>query len=157
MFVVTPFVELALLLQIAENIGGWNTFALVIVTGVVGSFLAKSQGFRVWTQIQDDMRHGRMPTDSLADGAMILVAGAVLITPGVLTDAFGLCLLVPAFRRLLQKGLARYVKANVNVQMTSPFANPFVAADDGDVVDSYVADDPSEDDVVDPAPNTDQP
>ena len=83
--------------------------------------------------------------------------GAVLITPGVLTDAFGLCLLVPAFRRLLQKGLARYVKANVNVQMTSPFANPFVAADDGDVVDSYVADDPSEDDVVDPAPNTDQP
>jgi len=153
MFVVTPFVELVLLFQIAEHIGGLETLALVIVTGVVGSLLAKSQGFRVWNQIQDDMRNGRMPADSLADGAMILFAGAVLITPGVLTDAFGLCLLVPPFRRLLRRGLSKYFKTNVKVQMMSPLNGPYGAADEADVVDSFVADDSSHDDDVVDAPS----
>lgn len=141
LFVVIPFIEVALLLQIAAYMGGWRTFALVVVTGVAGSFLARTQGFRVWNQIRQDLRTGKMPTDSLADGAMVLAAGAFLITPGVLTDAFGFGLLIPAFRRLMRKWLTKYVGANVQVQTHSTFSNPFGGQPDGgDIVDSYAVD-----------------
>lgn len=142
LFVVIPIVEVALLLQIADQIGGWQTFGIVVVTGVVGSFMARSQGFRVWHQIRQDLRTGKMPTESLADGAMILVAGAFLITPGVLTDAFGFGLLIPAFRRLMRKLLTKYVGAKVDIRTQSNFGSPFMphSEDDGDIVDSYVVD-----------------
>ena len=142
LFVVIPIIEVALLLQIADQIGGWQTFGLVVVTGVVGSFLARTQGFRVWHQIRQDLRTGKMPTESLADGAMILVAGAFLITPGVLTDAFGFGLLIPAFRRLMRKWLTEYVGASVDIQTHASFGNPFMPHpdEDGDIVDSYVVD-----------------
>lgn len=147
LFVVTPFVEVALLLQVAAAIGGWRTFLLVVVTGVAGAFLARSQGFRVWTRIQQDLRTGKMPTDSLADGAMLLIAGAFLITPGILTDAFGFGLLVPAVRRVTRRMLANYFRGHVHVETSGDFVNPFSGGyQNGDVVDSYVVDSPQGDD-----------
>ena len=80
---------------------------------------------------------------------MILVAGAFLITPGVLTDAFGFGLLIPAFRRLIRKLLAKYVGASVDIQTHASFGNPFMphSDDDGEIVDSYVVDaEPNDDD-----------
>lgn len=161
LFVVIPFVEVALLLRIADGIGGLNTFALVIVTGVIGSLLARSQGFRVWRQMQEDLSAGRMPTQSLADGAMILVAGAFLVTPGVLTDLFGLSLLIPIVRTVIRRGLASSFKANTNFQVHSSLGNsipqPFAPGEGfgnnsisedsaADIVDSYVVDDEAPDD-----------
>ena len=103
LFCVVPFVELWLLLAVAERTSALATLALVIFTGIVGAGLARQQGFSVLQKLQSEMAANRVPTTALADGAMILVAGALLLTPGILTDAFGFSLLVPPIRVLYRK------------------------------------------------------
>ena len=115
LFIVLPFVELFLLMQLAEHFGAWHTLGLVVLTGVVGATLAKLQGLRTIQRLQEEVAQGRMPTTSLLDAGMILVAGALLVTPGVLTDAFGFSLLIPACRRLYGSLVARYIKRHFNV------------------------------------------
>ena len=95
MFVCLPLAELALLMAMAEQISWQATFALVIFTGVLGAALARWQGFKTLQKIQSEMAEKRMPKDSLMDAGMILVAGALLLTPGIMTDAFGFSLLFP--------------------------------------------------------------
>lgn len=107
LFVALPALELALLIQIGRHVGVLETLALIAVTGVVGASLARSQGLRVLSQVQQQLAEGKMPTDSLTDGLMILLAAALLVTPGVLTDAVGLLCLIPAFRRLVKRELMR--------------------------------------------------
>ncbi len=106
LFVVVPIVELALLLRIGDMIGWPGTLVLVVVTGVVGASLARWQGVKTLLHINQDLAEGRMPAPLLLDGLMILIAGAFLITPGVITDAVGFALLVPHVRNRL-KSLAR--------------------------------------------------
>ena len=110
LFTVLPLLELALLVKIGRAIHVGPTLALVIVTGVVGASLAKHQGLRTLRRIQADLAQGRMPTTELVNGLMILVAGAVLITPGVVTDAFGFALLIPPIRALLRRWVVAYFK-----------------------------------------------
>ena len=116
LFVVLPAVELALLIEIGSRFGTLHTLALIVVTGVVGASLARGQGLGVLRRIQSDVEQGQLPAHSLVDGVMILVAAALLVTPGILTDAFGFLCLVPAFRRvvrgLLWKRLERAVREN---------------------------------------------
>ena len=107
LFVVLPAVELALLIEVGRRIGTPATLTLIIVTGVVGASLARRQGLGVLRDLQLETAAGRLPAGSLVDGVMILVAGALLVTPGVLTDAFGFLCLVPAFRRAAKRGLLR--------------------------------------------------
>ena len=112
LFVLMPAIELTLLIELGKLIGTFPTLALIAVTGVVGASLARLQGLSVLRQTQSQLSRGELPADSLADGVMILVAGALLITPGVLTDALGFSLLVPAFRSVIKKLLwARFQKA----------------------------------------------
>ena len=106
LFVAVPIVEMYLLIRIGEAIGWPPTLALVLVTGVLGATLARRQGLSALRRIQEETAAGRVPGDALFDGALILVAGAVLITPGVLTDVFGFLCLVPAFRRMLRRRLS---------------------------------------------------
>jgi UPF0716 protein FxsA len=102
LFVLLPLVELLLLIRIGDAIGfGW-TALLVIVTGAVGARLVARQGRMVWREIRLRLEAGQMPGVELAHGAMLLVGGAFLITPGVLTDMFGLLLMVPWFRELIR-------------------------------------------------------
>jgi UPF0716 protein FxsA len=98
LFTVVPLIELALLVYLGQWVGFWPTMALVLGTGVLGAWLAKVQGLFVLRQVQSELAQGRMPTNALVDGALILVAGTVLLTPGLITDLFGFVLLVPPGR-----------------------------------------------------------
>ena len=107
LFVVLPAVELALLIQVGQRIGTLETLLLIVATGVVGASLAKAQGLRVLQALQAEAQAGRMPTSPLVDGPIILVAGALLVTPGVLTDVFGFLCLIPGTRSLMKTLLRR--------------------------------------------------
>jgi len=114
LFVAMPLIELLVLLRVHEAIGLMSTLALVILTGVVGAFLARVQGLLVVTQIQRELAGGRMPAPRLMDGVMILVAGVLLITPGLITDAAGFALLVPPVRAAIRAWLRRKVEARLS-------------------------------------------
>jgi UPF0716 protein FxsA len=116
LFIVLPAVELALLIEIGQRIGTFETLALIVVTGIVGAAMARSQGLRVLSEVQTRVARGEMPADSLVDGLMILIASALLVTPGVLTDAVGFLCLVPAFRRLVKREVVRRFEKAVREQ-----------------------------------------
>jgi UPF0716 protein FxsA len=135
LFIVVPFVELALLLKLADMTSWQHTLLLVIVTGVIGTWLARSQGLRTYRKIQQSLAAGQMPTDSLIDAAMILVAGALLLTPGILTDLFGFSLLFPLTRHLYRRWLVKRFKTRFSVQTTFRPGDP---QQESEVIDSYV-------------------
>jgi len=106
-FILIPILELAVLLKLHEAAGLGNTLAIVIITGFVGAFLARAQGIMVLAQIRRDLAEGRMPAPRLMDGVMILIAGVLLITPGLITDTAGFLLLIPAVRARIRVWLRR--------------------------------------------------
>ena len=99
---VVPIVELRILLWVKDQTSWSATIVLVVLTGMIGATLARRQGWKTVQRIQHDLDDGRMPATAMVDGLLILVAGVVLITPGMLTDAFGFALLVPAFRKVVR-------------------------------------------------------
>ncbi len=109
-FVLTPIIELFLLIELGKMIGTWNTIFIVVVTGVVGAMLAKSQGLSVLRKIQVDIANGIMPADPLFDGALVLVGGVLLVTPGIITDLLGFLLLIPLTRAGVKKVLKKWFK-----------------------------------------------
>ncbi len=110
LFTVLPLTELYLLIKVGGYLGAFPTIMIVLITGVIGGLLARSQGLGVQRQIRMDLQNGVIPTDSLIDGLFILIAGALLITPGMITDVFGFFLMVPGFRGWLKKRLKGYFK-----------------------------------------------
>jgi UPF0716 protein FxsA len=138
LFTVVPLVELALLLEVGRRIGTPATLALIVVTGAVGAILAKWQGLGVLRRIQVELGAGRMPGAAIVDGVIILIAGALLITPGVLTDIVGFLCLIPAtrtgMRAVLWRILARAVRqgrasVHVHIDEWPPGAPPERPAD----------------------------
>ena len=113
LFTVIPLLELYLLIRLGAYLGALDTLAIVIATGIVGGLLARSQGLAVLNRIRMELEEGRIPADSLFDGVMILVAGVLLITPGLLTDGLGLSLLIPWTRQGLKSWLGRKVQERV--------------------------------------------
>ncbi len=113
LFTTVPLIELALLVWIDRHIGLPATLGLVIVTAMVGAWLAKSQGVRTLARLQTELAAGRMPAEPLLDGLMIFVAGAVLLTPGLLTDLFGFFLLAPAGRGLVRRAVVKRLEQRV--------------------------------------------
>jgi UPF0716 protein FxsA len=107
LFVALPAAELALLIEVGKRIGTGATLALIVATGIVGASLARRQGLDVLGVVRRETAAGRLPASTLIDGVLILLAGALLVTPGILTDAFGFLCLVPAFRRLVKRELLR--------------------------------------------------
>ena len=112
-FILMPLIELAVLLKVHDVVGLVNTLAIVIITGFVGAFLARAQGIMVLAQIKRDLAEGRMPAPRLMDGVMILIAGVLLITPGLITDAAGFLLLIPAVRTIIRAWLKRKLEAKL--------------------------------------------
>lgn len=106
-FIAVPLLELAILIKVGSAIGFWPTFAIVVGTALIGTTLLRQQGFRVLQQLSDELAAGRPPLASLADGAMLLLAGAFLLTPGLITDTLGFLLLIPLVRTLVRTALAR--------------------------------------------------
>lgn len=110
LFLILPLMELALLIEIGSHIGTLATVGLILATGALGAFLARSQGLEVLRRLRVETAAGRLPAAPMVDGVIILLAGAVLLTPGVVTDILGFLCLVPAFRQFLKALLWRKLR-----------------------------------------------
>lgn len=108
-FVVVPLAEVYVLVQVGQVIGAlWTVLALVAMS-VLGSLLIKREGSRAWRELRASLQAGRMPARELADGALILVGGTLLLTPGFLTDALGLFFIIPFTRPVTRRMLTGFV------------------------------------------------
>ena len=114
LFTLVPLVELYLLIRLGTYVGAVDTIAIVIGTGVAGGLLAKSQGLAVLDRMRAELNQGRLPAESLFDGLLILIAGAMLITPGLLTDGLGLLLLIPWSRQVIKSWLKRKMQEKIS-------------------------------------------
>ncbi|WP_148613238.1 FxsA family protein [Nocardioides rubriscoriae] len=110
-FVVVPILEIYVLIQVGQVIGAWWTIALLIADSILGSWLIKREGGRAWRGLTSALDSGRMPATELADGALILIGGTLMLSPGFVTDVAGILLILPltrpVFRRLLAGVVAR--------------------------------------------------
>lgn len=113
LFVLVPVLELMLLIRLGEWMGLVPTLLLILTTGAAGAALARVEGLRVFFQFQKELLAGRLPGQSLLDGISVLVGGAFLVTPGVLTDLAGLALLLPTTRRLIQARVRRSLERRI--------------------------------------------
>jgi UPF0716 protein FxsA len=109
-FTIVPLVELYILISLGRVIGVGATVVIVIATGALGAFLTRIEGLRVLRRLQDELAQGRVPTERLLDGLLILIAGAVLLTPGLLTDLLGFFLLAPPGRKVVRRALSAAVR-----------------------------------------------
>lgn len=111
LFLILPAVELALLMYVSTIIGFLETVAIIVVTGIVGGLLARREGVSAWNRLNQKMAAGGLPGNELVDGVIILIAGALLVTPGVLTDVVGFMGLIPLSRRFIRRyALKRFQK-----------------------------------------------
>lgn len=113
LFTIIPFIELALLIEIGSIIGTFETIMLIIVTGLIGAIMVRAAGIQCLFRIQENLRSGVIPTDELLTGLFILVSGAFLVTPGLITDAVGFILLIPSTREILKGWLKKYIKSKI--------------------------------------------
>lgn len=109
-FVFVPVLELYILIEAGQTIGIASTIGLIMATGVAGAWLARSQGLEILRKIQEETSRGQMPAVTLIDGALILVGGLLLLTPGFFTDALGFSFLIPLTRDLWRKGLSAWLE-----------------------------------------------
>lgn len=111
LFLAVPLAEIALLIQLSHWIGTWQTIALVILTAFVGTYLLRQQGMRTLIKVSGEVQSGKAPVVPVVEGVLLLISGAFLLTPGVITDAFGAAMLIPPLR----EAVARYaVRTAVN-------------------------------------------
>lgn len=114
LFTAVPVVELALLIHVGGYIGAWNTIAIVILTGIAGALLAKSQGFYALYRIEAGINSGTMPGDEILGGLLILCGGVLFLTPGFITDAAGFLLLIPYTRNIFRKIISRKIQNRID-------------------------------------------
>lgn len=119
LFIIVPLIELYLLLRIASVTGVISTVALVVVTGVIGSYLARREGVGVLGRVRESMAAGRIPAGELQDGLMIVFAAALLLTPGILTDLFGFSLLTAPGRAFFRRHVISRLFAGASVHVRS--------------------------------------
>jgi UPF0716 protein FxsA len=122
-FTIIPLVELYLLLRLADATSPMATFLVVILTGVIGSYLARREGAAAWRRFHGALGESRMPSREIQDGLMIVFAAALLLTPGLLTDAVGFVMLVPIGRELVRKHLLSRFFRGFQVQVQSVSMN----------------------------------
>lgn len=130
-FLAVPLIEIALFIQVGGAIGLWSTLGVVVLTAVIGTYLVRTQGALAMNNLRQSFGTLSDPSEPLAHGAMILVSGALLLTPGFFTDAVGFALLVPAIR----SAVFRYLKSRVNIRSFEMGQNPRGRADAPDIID----------------------
>ncbi|HUR51925.1 MAG TPA: FxsA family protein [Mycobacteriales bacterium] len=112
-FVVVPVVEIWVIIQVGQAIGVVPTLVLLLADAVLGTWLFRREGRRAWTALRDAIGAGRVPAKEVADGALVVVGGAFLLSPGFVTDAVGLLCVLPPTRALLRRGLTGFVRARL--------------------------------------------
>jgi UPF0716 protein FxsA len=123
---VTPILEIMVIVAVGQAIGGWWTFALLLAMSLFGAWLIRREGSRAWQALNQALRSGRMPARELADGVLVLVGGTLLLTPGFITDAIGLFLVLP-FTRPVARGLLETVISRHLIAGAERFGGPPVA------------------------------
>lgn len=118
-FILVPLIELYLLLQLAEVTSVFTTIAVVIGTGIVGSILARREGVMAWLRFRTAVAEGRVPSREIQDGLMIVFAAALLLTPGLLTDAVGFALLIPVGRDLFRRSVLRRYFRGADIRVST--------------------------------------
>jgi len=114
-FVGVPALEIYTLLEFGRLIGIGATVALIILTGISGTYLARTQGLDLLKKIQNEMSQGRVPADELLNGLLVFAGGIVLLTPGFWTDLIGFCLLIPATRNMVRPWLHNWLAKKTTV------------------------------------------
>ncbi|MEM7774799.1 MAG: FxsA family protein [Pseudomonadota bacterium] len=115
-FVAVPIIELALLIQLGSWLGFWPTIGLILLTAVVGTAVLQQQGLETLNRVSQATARGEPPVEPIIDGMFLLVAGAFLLTPGVITDGIGLLLLVPQIRHLIRRWGVHRLMTSKNVR-----------------------------------------
>ena len=137
-FVAVPLIEIGVFIEVGGWIGLWPTLAIVIVTAVVGTWLLRMQGLATLARAQDSLARQEFPVNEVFDGLCLLFAGALLLTPGFVTDTVGFLLFVPAIRKMLRKAVWRYLKSTGRVTLDMTGTGPM--GPDGDVIDGEFRD-----------------
>lgn len=119
LFLVVPIAELAVIVQVAGVVGVPNTIGLLIVVSILGAWLAKREGLNILRRIQQSLARGELPSRQVADGGLILLAGALMITPGFLTDCLALMLLIPPTRAMVRRVLLARITNRARVRVYS--------------------------------------
>ncbi|TNM39754.1 FxsA family protein [Nocardioides albidus] len=123
-FVVMPILEIVVLIQVGQAIGPWWTILLLVLDSLVGAWLIKREGRRAWLALREQVETGRLPHRELADGALVVLGGAFMLSPGFVTDALGILLILPVtrpvFRRLLVSYAGRQVVRRANDTRPGP-------------------------------------
>ncbi len=135
-FIVVPLVEIYVLIQVGQVIGAWWTVLLLVLDSLLGTWLIKREGARAWLALRTALETGRMPARELADGALILVGGTLMLSPGFVTDALGIVLILPLTRPIARRLLTRLVSRRllaVNTNRPGPGSGGSVVR--GEVVD----------------------
>lgn len=135
-FIVIPILELMVIIEVSSHIGLLYTFLSLLLISVAGAALAKQQGYQAVARIREEMGAGRMPGDSLIDGALVLAGALMLLTPGYLTDAAGLLLLLPPARKVARAYVKRRIqravsRRQVRIFTTGSYPPPGTAGDNG--------------------------
>lgn len=139
LFAILPIVEIAILINVGEQIGGWYTVAIVILTAFAGAHLVRQQGLSTLMQAQQKMQVGTMPGQEMAEGLLLVIAGVLLVTPGFITDGIGFLLSLPMTRPLIAKGLLKHLSVRVvNQSFDGDFAQyqqPHSTAQSDDIIE----------------------
>lgn len=110
LFILVPIAEIYVIIQVGEAIGALWTVLLLVADSIIGARLVSWQGRTAWRRFQEALSQGRVPHNEILDGVMIILGGAFLLTPGFLTDAIGLLLLIPPTRAIIKRGAARSIR-----------------------------------------------
>ena len=123
---VVPVAEIYVIIQVGQVIGGWPTVALLLVESALGAWLIKREGRRAWRALQSSFETGKMPGKELADAALVLVGGTLLLTPGFLTDIFGFFFVLPFTRPLARRAMTAFFGRRVATQFSGPGLGTFI-------------------------------
>src|ERR687890_2493268 len=124
LFILVPIAELAIIIQVGQAIGVWWTIALLIADSILGSLLMRSQGRAAWRRFNEAIRSGRVPAREVADGVLVIFGGALLLTPGFLSDIFGLLFLLPPTRAVIRRVFLRQAMKRITVSMSVAMPPP---------------------------------
>ncbi|WP_036564651.1 FxsA family protein [Nocardioides halotolerans] len=140
LFVVMPLVEIYVIIQVGQAIGPWWTILLLVIDSILGTWLIRHEGARAWRALREALDSGRMPARELADGALILIGGTLMLAPGFVTDAFGVLMILPFTRPVFRRLLTGLVTSRLVVMGPGAARRPG-AGPDGPVIRGEVVDD----------------
>ncbi|MCV6615211.1 MAG: FxsA family protein [Cellvibrionaceae bacterium] len=156
LFIVMPVLELWLLIQVGSQIGALNTIGLVFLTAIAGTWLLRQQGLRTLLQARTKMDSGEMPAKEMAEGICLAVGGALLLTPGFVTDAIGFACLIPGIRTAILAFFMRHVQVH-SVHSQGFHYQQYRQPGQGDTIDGeWERSDSAERRVIEPEPDDDK-